>query len=158
MRRGTLAAVAALAGLGLQLAAAAGSEDALPLEQERVAREGIHSLRDAGRALKRLSHQTRKASPDYAKWLATADRDVEALSDRWASALDYFGRDFPHDALRADPERLAYARQWLEERNGEFEAQAAELQQRLLEANAGFEGAAEAADVAAAREALEAMR
>ncbi len=84
--------------------------------------------------------------------------DVLGLAGRWASALDYFGRDFPHDALRADPERLAYARKWLRERNAELSTQSDELVARLPAANDGFRGGAGAERLAAAREALEGVR
>lgn len=127
----------------------------LPLQEELWAKRAIQSLRDAGRTLKRLS---RDAEPAYARWLGQASEDVLGLAGRWASALDYFGRDFPHDALRADPERLAYARQWLRERNAELSAQSDELVARLLAANDGFRGGADAERLAAARKTLEGVR
>ena len=151
-------AISTTTGLMLLCAVSAAAEVELPLPEEESAKAAIQSLRNASRSLKRLSREAREDEPDYATWLASSGKKVQRLGARWASALDYFGRDFPHDALRADPERLAYAKEWLGERNAELDGQADELAQLLLEANAGFEGRAAAARLARAREALEAIR
>jgi hypothetical protein len=115
----------------LLAAASASAEAELPLPEETFAKAQIQSMRDASRDLRRLSRAARDAPKDAA-WLEQARDDIESLSGRWASALVYFGRDFPPDALRADPERYAYAKEWLAERNGEFAEQQGELRQRLL--------------------------
>lgn len=109
----------------------AAAEAELPLPEETTAKAQIQAMRDASRELRRMSRAARKDAPADAAWLEQAREEIESLSGRWASALVYFGRDFPHDALRADPERYAYAKEWLAERNGEFSEQSAELRERL---------------------------
>lgn len=134
---------------------ASAAEVALPLPEERVAQAAIRSLRDAARSLKRLS---REAADEHGSWLGASSGEIDGLAARWASALDYFGRDFPHDALRADPERLAYAKRWLGERNDELAVQADALLDRLLAENRSQAGEAAPERVAAASEALEEAR
>lgn len=145
-----------LAFLPVAASLAAADEPQLPLPEELRAKSAIRALRDAGRSLKRLSREDGAAA--YDAWLARASEEVLGLAGRWASSLDYFGRDFPHDALRRDPERLAYAKRWLGERNDELAVQADALLDRLLDESRSHAGEAAPERAAAAGEALEEAR
>ncbi len=103
--------------------------------EERRARDGIRELRDVARTLRRMSKRAASDEAATAAWLRSAGQRVGKTASRWSSALEYFHRDFPREALLADPERLAYAGEWLAERNDRL-AESARSLARDLEAEA----------------------
>ena len=131
--------------------------------QEQIARREIQGLREVARNLKRLSREMKKSDQSgdrtaaYLKWLDSAVLRVDSLAKRWASNLDYFYRDFPREALLADPERLAYAFNWLSELNVELAAEAVELRRNLETRNETFASGVSNSHLAAARSIVSGM-
>ena len=153
IRAATVALGVALLATG-DLATAADSDPAAT--QERIARENVHTLRAAVRNLKKISKQAASASDGetYTSWLRSAGKRIDSIAGRWKSKLEWFHRDFPRVALDADPERLAYAAEWLGDVNDILSREARALADELLEKNQQFTVESLATEVASARTVL----
>ena len=117
------------------------------------------SLRAAVRKLKRVATRAAAMSDGeaYAAWLRGAGVRIGSIAGRWTSKLEYFHRDFPREALDADPERLAYAAEWLGDVNVVLSREARALADEFLEKNQQFAGASLAPVVDSARSILESI-
>ena len=134
------AAVALAVAAVLGVTAAARAEDPAPdaaAVEEAIAVEGIRALRGAARDLKRISRKTGEA---HARWLRGVVPQVDSIGSRWSGSFQFYQRDFPREALLADPERLAAAASYLGEVNRNLREETATLRARLLEKNETFDG------------------